>query len=86
MLQCRVIRRPAADYLGTRLEHAQGGSDAGNHPATADGDKHRVQVGCLLEQLHADGALAGNDLQVVVGGHERYTLRLGLPACLQLCT
>ncbi|MNJ53890.1 hypothetical protein D3C77_493060 [compost metagenome] len=67
LLQGRGVLRPAADDLGARFECPQGSADAGYHPAAAHGDEHRVQVWRLFEQLDADGALASDDLQVVVG-------------------
>ena len=75
-------RARAADALDV-LAHA------GDEPAPADGAKNGVEVlgvGELLEDLHADCALAGDDERVVVGrdedeavgGGEAGALRLGL--------
>ena len=49
--------------------HVRG--DAGDQAAAADGDEDRVDRPAVLAQdLHADGALAGDHVRIVVGMHE----------------
>ena len=47
-----------------------GASDPGDQPAAADGDDDRVEVGVLLEQLEADGALTRDHGAIVEGVRE----------------
>ncbi|MNJ78941.1 hypothetical protein D3C77_768230 [compost metagenome] len=65
-MQGRGVGRPATDDLDGRLEVVQGGSDARDQAAAADGDEYCIQFWKLFKQLHADGALAGNNVGIVV--------------------
>ena len=71
--------RPSMERLarvGLDGDHADArvlerGLDAGHEPAPADRDDHRVGVGCVLLDLEADRACAGDHERVVEGMHER---------------
>jgi hypothetical protein len=67
---CRVDRLHADDSR-CRLDFLDIGGDARDQPAAADGDKNRIdRSGMLRQDLHADGALAGDHLRIVVWMHE----------------
>ena len=51
------------------------GRHAGAEPAAADRDQHHLDVGQVLEDLEADGALAGDDVAMVVGRDQRQAPR-----------
>ena len=51
--------------------------DARDDATAADRHHDGVEIGLVLEHLEADGALAGDDLGVVVGVHEGQVLLLG---------
>lgn len=54
-----------ADDLNGGFERFDGGTDAGEEPAAADGDEDGVKVGKLFEEFQANSALAGDDVGVV---------------------
>jgi len=62
-------------YLGTQL--LDGASDAGNQAASAYRYDHSFQLRALLEEFKADGALPGDDRDVVEGVQEHLTLLAG---------
>src|SRR3954463_7835943 len=59
---------PAPRLRAHRLDR---GRDAGDEAAAADRDDDHVEVGHLVKQLEARGALARHDEWLVVGMHER---------------
>src|SRR5690606_19056292 len=60
-----------ADDAGRGPERLDGGRDAGDEAAAPDGHDDDVRVGCVLEDLEADGALARDDGRVVERVDER---------------
>ncbi len=65
----QLLRLDADDAdLGVGL--LEGAGDAADEAAAADGDDDGFDVGDLLEQFEADGALAADDLGVVEGMDE----------------
>ena len=65
-----------ADHLDLGPHRLDVGGDAGDQPAAADGDEHRVDRALVLAQdLHRDRALAGDHVRVVEGVHEGQALR-----------
>ena len=79
-LQSRVHRRRArglhADDSHLRAVRAQPRRDACHEAAAAHGDQHGGSVlGHLLLELHADRALPGNGVGIVVGMHVRAARR-----------
>ncbi len=74
-----------ADDLHVRPQALHVGRHAGDQPAAAHRDEDRVdRLRALAQDLHADGALAGDHVRIVVGMHERElarrleALRLGI--------
>ena len=60
-----------ADHLDVRTHALDVGRHAGQQAAAADAAEHRVDgLGVLAQDLHADGALAGDHFHVVVGVNE----------------
>ena len=66
-----------ADDLAVGLQALDGEGDAADQAAAADGADHLLHVGELLQNLQADGALAGNDVGVVEGMGEGVAVELG---------
>jgi hypothetical protein len=65
----RVLRLHAVD-LDPGIEGLDGKGHAGDQPAAAHRDQHRVHVRQLVQNLQSDGALPGDDLVVVEGVDE----------------
>lgn len=64
-----------ADHLDRRLQALYVGGDARDQAAASDADEDRVDGAHRLAQdLHADRALSGDDVRVVVGMDEREAL------------
>src|ERR1035437_155800 len=59
-----------ADDADSGIGLIERAGEAADEPAAADGDDDGFDVGDLLEQFEADGALAGDDLGVVEGVDE----------------
>ena len=59
-----------ADYLGRRAEILDVGSDAGDQPTTPDRHEDGIRARVLVHDLHADRALARDDVGIVVGMHQ----------------
>jgi hypothetical protein len=83
--------RQAASSGSTPITRTEGrsvldvGGDAGDQPAAADRHEHRVErTRELAQDLHADRALAGDHVRVVVGMHEAHALRsrVRMRACM----
>ena len=66
-----------ADDADLGIGFLEGAGDAADEAAAADGDDDGFEVGNLLEEFEADGALAGDDFGVVEGMDEGAAL---LPA------
>ena len=66
-----------ADDPHLRHEGLDEDGDARGEPPAAHGDEEAVELGVLLDDLQADGALAGDDARVVEGGDEGAALGLG---------
>ena len=64
----REVWTPMTLMFGVRL--LDGAGDAADEAAAADGHDDGFEVGDLLEQLEADGSLAGHDGGVVEGVDE----------------
>ena len=60
-----------ANHLHIGIAQLDGGGDAADQSAAADRDKYGLDVRQVGEDFEADGSLAGNDLFVVVGRHDR---------------
>ena len=58
------------DDRDVRAQRLHRGGDAAEQAAAADADQHRAHVRHLLEDLQPDGALPGDDVDVVEGVHE----------------
>ena len=70
------VDRLHADDLDRRAQPLHVGGDAGDQPAAADRHEDRVdRPGVLAQDLHADRALPGDHVRVVVGMHEREAAR-----------
>src|ERR1019366_1232849 len=54
-----------------KIAELYGGRDATDQSTSADRDQHGFNVGEVFEDFEPDGSLAGNDLLVVVGRHDR---------------
>jgi hypothetical protein len=66
------------DDLDVRAQRLDVGRDPGDEPATAHGDEHGIQgAGDLSQDLHADGALPGDDVGVVERVHHRQAALVG---------
>ena len=65
------------DDLAGRLQALDGQRDAADQAAAADGADHLVHFGQLLEDLQADGALAGHDVGIIEGMGEGVAVLLG---------
>lgn len=83
-----AVDRLDAKHLGLGTGHTlQVRGDAGQQATTANGGEHAVEavgVGDLPADLHADGALARDDVGVVVGRDEGQALLLGTAETLGL--
>ena len=65
------IHRLDADDLDLRAQALDVGGDAGDQPAAADRHEDRIDRRLVLAQdFHADGALAGDHVRIVVGMDE----------------
>ncbi len=72
-----VVRLDADDPdLGPQVFHI--GGNAGDQATPAHGDEDGIEPPRMLAQdLHGHGALAGDDVRVVIGRHEGVALLLG---------
>src|SRR5262249_56332691 len=76
----RPLLRLHADELRLWPKRLHRHPDAAGEPAAAHGFQHCLQVGHLLAELEADGALARDDAGIVEGGVEDDPpLRFALP-------
>jgi len=66
------ITRLGMTKLG--IAELDGGRDAADQSAAADRDQHGFNVRQVFENFEANRALAGNDLFVIVGRHDRVTV------------
>jgi hypothetical protein len=73
----RIKRRFDADHVDRRLQRLQRSRNSRQDAAAADGDDHGVKVRRIGKQLDPDGALAGDDLLVVIGMDEDQAFALG---------
>src|SRR5437867_1161479 len=64
-LHPRHLLRLDTDHPHRRLERLDGEGDAADESAAAHRDQNGIEPGHLLQQLEADGALAGDDARVV---------------------
>ena len=75
------------DDFGLRIQILHVGGDPSNKPAPADGHKYGIQwLAVLINDFHANGALARNHIDVVIRGYVDQALRfakcLGVLGCL----
>jgi hypothetical protein len=74
-MECRRIFRLDADDPDLWVEPFDIGGDPGDESAAADRDEDGVRrLRMLAQDLHADGALTGDDVRVVEGMNEGQTL------------
>ena len=71
--------RPSGLYtngLDLGSQALDGGSNAGNKSAAANGDRHSVQSGLVLDDLQSNGALSGGHIGVGIGMDVHHALLL----------
>ena len=73
--------------FGLRMQILHVGGDPGNKPAPTDGHKYRIKwLAVLINDFHANGALARDHIDIVIRRYVdqalRFAKRLGMPGCL----
>ena len=72
------------DQLDARRQRLGGDRDAAEHAATTDRHDDRVEARQILQHLERDGALAADDVEIVVGVDEGQTVARRQPRRLDL--
>jgi len=73
----RIKRRFNADDLDRRLFGARGNGISSNQAAAADRDDENVEIGRVFQLFQRNGALAGDNVRIVIGMHPDEVLLLG---------
>ncbi|MNN48866.1 hypothetical protein D3C81_1633660 [compost metagenome] len=80
------VRWPATDDVDLGVQGSQRCTNAGDHAAATYRHENRIKVWGLFEQFDPYGALAGNDVCVVVGRNEGFALHRRLACGFQFHT